>query len=259
MVLDFLRSSKVCTVRLFESEATTVANPTTRDSNRDLRPASRNHFFGASRATRSRQRSSRLYRFDQRGFGTLGASLALLAAFLGILLACGMSAITKTTATQVDFDRCSGKYVIQMRAAAVTIEKSYERLDEYRVGVLGICAATLGAACPEAIKVFNQIASIERSIQKATQVYWQAQSLEWKSVLGIDCHLPLWIMRSNYPQFPFEILKEGSFSLFDLKASSLRPRIETHYRLRLWNRNFSSTAELTKEIATHAWTVYWTE
>jgi hypothetical protein len=258
MVLALIRSGELRPPLILEGPSPLDSKQRASRLRCALRAFSRDHTLGTARGARPRQGGPRFWRLEDRGFGTLGGSLALLAALSGIGLAKLMFKIREKTTQQIALDRCTGEHVIRLRAAVLTMEESYSRLNTYRIGVLGVCAATVGVACPEAIKVFNKIADLERQIQISVDLYWSKQKLSWQFSHSRQCATQ-YPIKSEFPDFPFSIIEEGPLSLIDLRDSRFAISSMSSIQLRLATATLASQAELKREEKKNAWSVRWVE
>ena len=152
-------------------------------------------------------------------------------------------------------DQCSGEFITHLRAATLSMENSYFRLEGYRTATIAACA--LVAPCPEALSVFQKIVKIEKKYQKTIELYWKEQQASWDHLLFVRCHLPIFTHVSRFPAFDFPELDGDITDLANVKELSFL--FQPHTRiLNLSTPQLRSTAQLKKDHF-HAWTIRWIE
>jgi hypothetical protein len=167
---------------------------------------------GAPRtARRPRSRFGRpfAHRFGNGGFSTLGGCLALLAALAGVGLFELMAHIHKLAETQVALDRCTGEFALNLRAASVSMEESYQRIAIERKAAQAVCATLYG--CPAAETALIAALTIEASLQQIVKVYWTTKESEWKDELANHCNLGRHLLGNGitggeFPPFNYPIV-----------------------------------------------------
>jgi len=245
---------------IFFSKTRTHRYPTPSFSKRLLRRNSRADCIDPARRPRSEQRlAPRLSRFSQRGFSTLGGCLALLTILAGVGLYELMHKIQNLTHLQVNLDQCTGTFIANLRAATLTMNESYQRLEVYRVAVVGGCLAN-PLACPELLQKYNDVAKIEREIQEGTKSYWSEQKGVWNGEIFHRCSLPLFTRKNKFPDFTFPIIQGSDADLVSLQSTRyLLAAAREPTLLSLRYLNLISTAELKYKGAPNAWSIRWSQ
>ena len=173
------------------------------------------------------------------------------AGLIGTLLRIGLM-----THTQINLDQCTGRFTLNMRAAALSMTASYERLEVERLATIDGCLSII--ACPGFLEAFNTAAKIEKAIQTATRVFWQEQASVWNYELTHRCKLPFWVHKSNFPEFEFPIINGSTADLANLKSTEFLINPSTQrYQVSLNYLNLHSEGTLEKGGTFHAWKVYW--
>ncbi len=246
MVYGRTQSLKVRLRDFFKGENTADCEQSIDRSLGGLWRNSRNDQTRTAREPRSKQRWNFGFRFSERGFSTLGGCLTLVSSIAGIGLCSIGIRIHQMSLYQVQLDRYTGSYVLNLRAASITMENSYDRMEAYRIATLAACATI--TACPEALELFKTAATAEAGIETAAKTYWDLQKVSWNT-LNLE--------KSEFPDFPFEIVNP-ELSLTDLGSARFELKKSKTIELTLNKRNLKSTAELNRKHA-HVWNVAWTE
>ncbi len=219
----------------------------------------REYTFGRSRVTRSRQRGTIASRLDERGFSTLGGCLTVVAIIVGVGLIGIIYRTQDLARVQINMDQCTGRFVMGLRAAAKTLEESYERLEVERAITTEGCATIL--ACPGFLKFFDAAAKVERGIQMSAKIYWLEQSYIWKTpMLAARCTLPESTVKNNFPSFDFPIIKGDKTDLVETKTTSFLLALKKKsFDLSLEYKNLISVANLERTGPLHGWKIYWSQ
>ena len=152
----------------------------------------------------------------------------------------------------MNFDQCTGKAVLELRAASLSFENSYARLEIYRKATIAACFTI--TACPEAMGLFQKAAYVEKGIEELIQTSWNVQKMTWEAR---GCETPFPTPYSNFPAFPWKIVNP-EMDLFSLKGSKFDFGRPGDIRLGLRSNPIVSTAEL-KRRGNHDWSVRWVE
>ena len=189
----------------------------------------------------------------------MGAALTLLTFIAGTGLFVILHEIGSKTQTQIKMDQRTGETVIHLRAALITLEESYHRLEIARVATILGCIAPppvfISPNCPAFLRVFNMELKFERAIQQTTQRYWEAENLRW------FFSKPWFSSKSKFPEFPIQVIDAGPAELEVLKLGNYT--IETPDKIQLTLRidSLISTAEIKsrKVGLSHEWKIAWTQ
>ena len=215
----------------------------------------RDHYSPTPRRTRRWSKRAWAIGLNQRGFSTLGGCLALLAAIAGVGLYRVVTRIQNLAHSQVALDRCSGSFILHLRAASIAMENSYLRVETYRAAAAAACAPVV--TCPEALELLQVALIAEAGIERVIQVYWSEQNRIWDFELSNRCDISFWVKKSPFPDFPYSIIdpaeglavNEGTRSLFTHSEDLV---------LSLKEFNLSSKAKATQESLSN-WSVRWIE
>ncbi|MBS1959604.1 MAG: hypothetical protein JST80_09050 [Bdellovibrionales bacterium] len=194
---------------------------------------------GTTRNTRRQQRRTRPSRLSDGGFTLLGPVLVLAVTFCGAGLIKVRRAIEHRTERQVLLDRNTGEAALLLRAALITLQASYQRLDRYRVITLSLCPAT--PSCPTALQAFKIAAMTERLIEESVRLKWNEQRLKFMS---------------DYPDFNFQTAAGDTTDLTIKWTAQFEARVNPEYRLDGWDGNLISQSTVGR--VGHGWSVAWT-
>jgi len=160
------------------------------------------------------------------------------------------------THTQVSLDRCTGVFVLNLRAASISMESSYQRVNYYRAAAALACSTV--ALCPEALEALELALQAEAGIERAVKIYWMEQKTVWIAELTQRCDLKLSFgSASKFPDFPFPIIIPEELLAVKTGLSSLKQNPPT-FTLRLQNRTLSSQAIAYRDTNSR-WQVKWNE
>jgi hypothetical protein len=259
MVQLGIRQVEVCISKLRKFKARNDCHRRKEHSSDSDRIYERGDRTFATRIFGSGRRRPFVFRFGHRGFSTLGGCLALLSAVTGFGLYRIIDDVHTLAKTQIALDRCSGQFALHLRAAAYSMESSYERVELYRLVAAAACETIYG--CPAALNILNIALNAEKGIETAIKIYWDEQKVIWNTELSNRCDLGTFaffsIQKSTFPDFPYEVIKpeeglavhEGTEGLLN-KPDDLVLRIQ--------KRNLVSEATASRE-AVHEWRVRWSE
>jgi hypothetical protein len=159
-------------------------------------------------------------------------------------------------------DRCTGQTAIQFRAAALTVEESFARLQLYRFTALAACAYY--PACPAALQVFNGLLGIEKTIQIGVKGYWTEQKYKFLLARNSACSLHFSSAAGSVKGYPFRVIKETQYDRESLNEETFSlPKLKP-ISISLHTGNKFSTAELKREGTAlygfpNQWSVRWTQ
>lgn len=193
-------------------------------------------------------------RLGNRGFTTWGGTLLLITVATGSGLALMIQNIHSITRNQVSMDRCTGEAVLKLRAAGITMESSYRRLEGFRLMVIASLADPV--LFPEAVQLFRKAAQIEKAIQNQAKLYWEWEEKNWSFLLQARCKIPWSSTIGAFPQFPFSIVNPEIALIDLLKIKAFSIEIKTPLHLRLSHGKLQSEAVLERK-KNDAWEVAW--
>ena len=242
--------------RIFHRPKKTASREQDDRSGSDVRVDSRADSFESARGSRPQQRRPRGLRPQQRGFASIGGCLALLATIAGAGLYRYIQAVRSVTQTQVNLDKCSGNFIIKARAASISMEKSYERVQKYQVAT-EIAILAFPPQAEVAVLILKEAMTFEKLFEEGVEAYWREQQLVWNTEVAVRCEVSFATLRSSYPSFPYPIIDPA---LGVLEQSGTLFLMSTPKPIVLWlrQRNLRSAAEL-KRRAQSEWTIRWTE
>ena len=144
--------------------------------------------------------------------------------------------------------------MISLRAASLSIEQSYDRLEIYRRATLAACLYP--PFCPEAMSLFHQAAEIERGIEELIQVDWNLQKTSWE-IGAPTCKNPFSTRFSQFPDFPYKLV-DPEADLLPLDSTHFDLNGTPSLTLRLQLKPLVSAATLERR-GSHDWRIRWTE
>jgi hypothetical protein len=220
------------------------------------RTSVRSHFARSTGITRSRFFRPHPFRFGRGGFSTLGGCLALLASTAGIGLYQLARHVEARTRSQIALDRCTGEFLIRLRAASVSIEQSYQRANAEIIAAKAACVLTGGTACPEVQEALQIALNIEAGIETAVQLYWNEQKSIWEVEIANRCELEWFVQKSSFPVFPYSIVNPA---LGMSETLPLRELAKKHQKLILELKDGANQSQATAlQILPAKWSVSWT-
>lgn len=190
-------------------------------------------------------------RLGERGFTTFGGVLVFITIAAGAGLTLMIQSVHSITHDQIALDRCTGEALLKLRAATVTMEHSYQRLEGYRLAVI----ASLFS--PAALELFRKAAYVEQLIQKNAKALWQAEEAQWNHTLFLRCHVSWGVTGNTLPPFPFDIV-DPNLGLLDLKRIQKFVITPSPIVLKITYGKLSSVAKMEKKKP-FGWKVAWTQ